>query len=352
MTVSTTNRRAGPFVGDGVTTVFPFTFTAFEDGDLYVVRADDTTMDEEVLALTTDYTVDLNADQDISPGGSVTLLAPLATGTVLALTTAVPETQEVVVTNNGGFFASIFNRVFDRLTVLVQQLKERQSRSLVAPITSGVTNLNLSVVPNGVLAWSADGTELSSITLPDLSLLLALPDQAGANGKVLQSNGTVAAWQAIVNSLTAAGGLLSVNAATGAVTITLTKASATEIRALTNDAKVITPLGLGAACDFVALTYAAAQQWDLAAAPNAKVTLTGNAAFAAPTNIKPGVTYMVATTQDATGSRLVTWDAAAYDFRNSSAPAASTGAGKTDYWYFHGNVAGDKLVFVGQGKSA
>lgn len=75
MTISATSRVAGPFIGAGSTAVFPFTFAVFAEGDLEVVTLVVATGVIATLALTTDYTVVLNADQDTNPGGSITLTA-------------------------------------------------------------------------------------------------------------------------------------------------------------------------------------------------------------------------------------------------------------------------------------
>ena len=87
MTVSTTNRRAGPFAGNSVTTVFPFVFRMFSAADLVVVSATDGVETELVQGV--DYTAALNADQDGSPGGQITLTTPLATGTTLVVTSEI-----------------------------------------------------------------------------------------------------------------------------------------------------------------------------------------------------------------------------------------------------------------------
>ena len=71
MTVASTLRRAGPYTGNGATTEFAFSFKIFEDSELIVARSSDN--GEETLVLNTDYTVSLNANQDISPGGKVVL---------------------------------------------------------------------------------------------------------------------------------------------------------------------------------------------------------------------------------------------------------------------------------------
>ncbi len=75
MTISSNIRKAGPFTGNGSTAAFPFYCKVFQASDLLVVQLDTATNIETTLALTTNYTVSLNADQDSNPGGTVTLVA-------------------------------------------------------------------------------------------------------------------------------------------------------------------------------------------------------------------------------------------------------------------------------------
>ena len=90
MTISSTNRKAGPYIGNGTTTVFPFYFKVFTAADVEVVRLTVATNVEVVLALTTNYTVTLNTDQNANPGGSITLVAgALASGYNLVINSAI-----------------------------------------------------------------------------------------------------------------------------------------------------------------------------------------------------------------------------------------------------------------------
>lgn len=210
MTVSTTLRKAGPFTGNGVTTVFPFAFKVFATTDVVATAA--TAGVETVLTLGVDYTVALNADQDGSPGGSITTTVPLAVARVLVLTSNVPATQSTLVTNNGGFFAAVFNAVFDRAVILVQQLAEIVGRSVTIPKTAtGVTSLQIAQVPNGVLTWAADGSSILAVPLSAAALVPALPSFVANGGKVLTNDGlATASWLDIspiysrLNYLTAA----------------------------------------------------------------------------------------------------------------------------------------------------
>jgi len=62
-----------------------------------------------------------------------------------------------------------------------------------------------------------------------------------------------------------------------------------------------------------ALTDAATIAWNLSIAQIATVTLAGNRLFGLPTNIVDGATYILRVRQDATGTRVPTYNAA-FDF--------------------------------------
>jgi len=138
MTISSETRKAGPYVGNSVATVFSFGFKVFQKADLQVIQtllADGT---NTTLVLDTDYTVTLNADQDASPGGSITynpLGVPMDATKTLTLTSALAYKQLTDVTNGGGFYPQTFEDVFDYLTILAQQLRQSLMFTFRGPIT-------------------------------------------------------------------------------------------------------------------------------------------------------------------------------------------------------------------------
>lgn len=137
MTVASTLRRAGPYTGNGATREFAFTFKVFEAKDLSVYRSTDTA--EELLVLDTDYSVELAADQDNSPGGKVVLKEPLEDGRRLAIISTVAYDQQSVFTNKGGFYPKTLNLVNDKTVILIQQLLEQVSRALITDPTDTIT---------------------------------------------------------------------------------------------------------------------------------------------------------------------------------------------------------------------
>jgi hypothetical protein len=131
MTISTTNRVAGPYIGDGSTAIFPFTFKAYQTSDLLVATLNTASGEVEELTLVTDYSVALNADQDSNPGGSITLTAGgLAVGLTLSITTDIAEEQSLNLISGGGFFPEVITDALDKLTILVQQLAATLGRTV------------------------------------------------------------------------------------------------------------------------------------------------------------------------------------------------------------------------------
>jgi hypothetical protein len=170
MTISTETRKAGPLSCNGATVAFPFAFKVFATSDVLVVLTDSAGT-ETTLTLTTHYSVSLNADQDASPGGTVTTVATYATGNTITIGSDVPYTQAVNLTNNGGFYPDVINAAFDKLTILIQQLFEKVDRSLKLAISTpaGVNTDLPAPEAYKVLAWNAaedglENTDLSGTT--------------------------------------------------------------------------------------------------------------------------------------------------------------------------------------------
>lgn len=175
MTISSSTRIAGPYVGNGVTAAFPFAFKVFAATDMYVVRLDTATGVETVLVLNSDYTVTLNADQNASPGGTITLPAALASGYTLTITSNVPLTQATDLTNQGGFYPRVITNALDRLTILCQQLYDAVSRSLKVSVSTpaGVTTTLPPPAANKLIAWNATADNLQNLDPVTLASVVA-----------------------------------------------------------------------------------------------------------------------------------------------------------------------------------
>lgn len=137
MAIGSEIRKSDLYVGDGVQTKFTFAFKllAASDAEVRVAPEDGT---EEVLAKSA-YACSLNEDQDNNPGGAVTLAEPLAQGATLVVISAEEALQPAVFTNRGAFYPTVLNDSLDRLTILIQQLKENVGRAIVTDSTDTMT---------------------------------------------------------------------------------------------------------------------------------------------------------------------------------------------------------------------
>ena len=85
----------------------------------------------------------------------------------------------------------------------------------------------------------------------------------------------------------------------------------------------------GAACNINALSDGASITIDMALGIHHSVTLGGNRAFAAPTNQAIGQSGSIFITQDGTGSRTASWNAA-FKWAAGTAPTLTTTAAAVD----------------------
>ena len=190
MTISSTTRIAGPFIGNGTASVFGFAFKVFTASDLDVVRLTISSGIEYTLVLNADYTVSLNGDQNSNPGGSITLLAgPLASGFTLTITSDIPNLQPTDLTNQGGFYPEVITDALDRATIQIQQMTRDVGRSIKSPVADGTLDMELPNVTNRAgkyLVFDAGGLPTASVgTGNDTALRTDLADTslalAGAN---------------------------------------------------------------------------------------------------------------------------------------------------------------------------
>ncbi len=209
MTISSVTRKAGPYVGNSTATVFPFAFKVFQASDLEVVRLNVATTVETVLALTTDYTVALNQDQDSNPGGSITLVAGvLATGYNLVITSDIANLQPTDLTNQGGFYPDVINDALDRATIQIQQLQEEVDRSAKLPITSA-EDANALVADIVRLADSADNLDIDANNIDSFNTVAGSIANVNTTASNIGSVNTAAANIASVN--TTAASIANVN---------------------------------------------------------------------------------------------------------------------------------------------
>ena len=116
-------------------------------------------------------------------------------------------------------------------------------------------------------------------------------------------------------------------------------------KVFTADANNLTTISGAVVLTEDTLTFDATQDWDVRASPVAKVTLTANVTFDAPTNPTTGQYIAIVCIQDGTGSRTISWNAV-FEFKDDTAPTATTTASKGDMFTFRYN--GSKWLEVGR----
>jgi len=205
MAINTTTRQTTAFTS-GQT--FAFAFKVYEEGDVKVIRITNSTGAEEVLTITTHYTVTLNDDQNANPGGSITLVSSgspvnLGSGFSIVITSKVTPLQQTEITNQGGFFPEVINDVLDKAAILDQQQQSILDKTIRFPLTQTVGGLeiteNAANRANKTLVFDGSGDLSVSATVDgrDVSADGAKLDTIEANAKDDQ---TAAEIRALVES--------------------------------------------------------------------------------------------------------------------------------------------------------
>jgi len=108
------------YAGTGTVSLYPYGFKIMRDQDLVVTHVSAAGV-QTPLILNVNYNV-FGAGAD--GGGSVLLLAgSLPVGESVILERVIPLTQETDLRNQGDFFPEVHETVFDRLVMMIQQLK-------------------------------------------------------------------------------------------------------------------------------------------------------------------------------------------------------------------------------------
>ena len=270
MTVASSTAKSGPYNGNGSQTVFAYGFKVFADTELQVIRADATGA-ETTLSLGTGYTV---SGVGNDAGGNVTLAVAPASGQTLVILRNVPLTQGTDLRNQGGFYPEVHERVFDRITMMVQQLKEAVDRAVKVTASSGANpdaliasiETSESNAAASAAAASVDAAAAAADAATAAAAAANLPNAATAGAsKFVRSNAGGTGW----DYRTAAQVLSDIGAASASLAAYLGTSQTWTAGQ--------TPLT-------ATLTDGATVNWDMATAQVGAVTCAAARTFAAPTN--------------------------------------------------------------------
>jgi len=160
--------------GNGVTTVFPYTFKIIDDGDIEV------RVDGVLQTLSTHYTVSGVGD---NAGGNVTMLSAPANGAIVARRRNMALVREVDYQYQGTLPAAVLNPDQDAPVLMAQQLQEQIGRSLRGPAGETWTELaaaadRLDLFP--VFDATTGALELSTVTQTQVANAVAAAYAAGS----------------------------------------------------------------------------------------------------------------------------------------------------------------------------
>jgi hypothetical protein len=178
MTISSTARKAGPFTGNGSATSFAFTFKVFSTADILVTLADSSGI-ETALVLDTHYTVTLNANQDTSPGGSITYPitgSPLPVGAKLTIVGDLDFDQPLDIPAGGNFSPIALENELDRIVMQIQQLDERVDRSITLPVSSAASPVLPAAEAGEVIGWDQTASALVNYSIDELITSVTFAD--------------------------------------------------------------------------------------------------------------------------------------------------------------------------------
>ena len=277
MTISSETRKAGPYTGNGLTTSFSFAFKVFTTADVLVVRTDLSAF-ETTLTLNTDYSVTLNSNQDSNPGGTVVLPTALTTGYLLTLSSQVGALQSTDLTNQGGFYPSVLNTALDKLTILVQQLKEQVGRAVKTDISSSVTPAQLiaTLTTNAANAVASAASAATSAANALASQVAAAASAAAALVSQNSASSSASSASASASTATTQAALATTNGA-AQVSLATTQANNSATSA-TNSANSATAAAASAAAALTSKNNAATSETNAA---NSATAAAGSATSAA-----------------------------------------------------------------------
>lgn len=179
------------FVGNAVTTSFPFVF-----------RVDD------IDWLSVDFTDDfssfqLNGDQDESPGGSIEYSVAPPDGQSIVLTRTTPLTQALDYTRHGPFDSESHENALDKLTMAIQDLKHtiaRKSKAITIELPANGDDLTMFYTPVAITVMEILAVVDGSAPSVDWTIKHD-PDRSAAGNEIV-TGGTTTTNETVGDNIT------------------------------------------------------------------------------------------------------------------------------------------------------
>lgn len=143
MTIGSTTVATSGSTGNGVTTTFSFSFSVEAYGavsqasQIEVIKQTIATGSETILTLTTDYTTSFNADQNASPGGSITMVTAPSSSFKIFIRMSPSFLQATDYQSQGGFLMETVEDQDDQIVRGLLTLKDMLRRAPVLSTPAG-----------------------------------------------------------------------------------------------------------------------------------------------------------------------------------------------------------------------
>lgn len=235
------------YTGNGATSVYSYTFRIDSDADIRVIKITNATPAAvTVLTLTTDYTV---SGVGNASGGNVTLGAgSLTSGYKLLLRRKLQLIQETDISNEGTYYASEHEDVFDNLTFIDQQQQYSIDRAVQLPESVDTAAfdptlpLDVAGSSNKVPVLNSDGTGFALASAwPTLNTIQSAIDAVA----ITAASAAAAAASASAASTSASAAATSASAAATSATSSASSASAAATSATAAAASAVAATGPG-----------------------------------------------------------------------------------------------------------
>ena len=194
--------------GNGVTTVFPYTFKIISAADIEV------TVDDVVKTLNVDYTV---SGAGVNAGGNVTMTVAPANLSSVVRRRSMALVRTTDYQDQGELPAATLDDDLDSAVLMIQQVDEQIGRALTLP--SGVVGVSAELptpVINGLLGWNSAGDAIVNYTGTASSLVSAAMAPVVAGSDLATARAAMGAAESGANTdITSLGAVTGVTASNG-----------------------------------------------------------------------------------------------------------------------------------------